>query len=65
MIVNNRIIPGLGGIGNISPAGNQPSHNVTKPNSNFEDIFAKKLFENKDFYKKIKRPIKVAFFIND
>lgn len=48
MIVNNRIIPGLGGIGNISSAGNQPSHNVTKPNSNFEDIFAKKLFENKE-----------------
>ena len=47
MIVNNRIIPGIGGIGNITP-GNQPSHNVTKPNSNFEDIFAKKLFESKE-----------------
>ena len=47
MIVNNRIIPGVGGIGNIT-SGNQPAHNVTKPNSNFEDIFAKKLFENKE-----------------
>ena len=47
MIINNRIIPGVGGIGNIT-SGNQPAHNVTKPNSNFEDIFAKKLFENKE-----------------
>ena len=39
MIINNRIIPGVGGIGNIT-SGNQPAHNVTKPNSNFEDIFA-------------------------
>ncbi len=47
MIINNRIIPGVGGIGNIT-SGSQPAHNVTKPNSNFEDIFAKKLFENKE-----------------
>lgn len=43
MIINNRIIPGVGSIGNIT-SGSQPAHNVTKPNSNF----AKKLFENKE-----------------
>ncbi len=47
MIINNRIIPGVGGIGNIT-SGSQSAHNVTRPNSNFEDIFAKKLFENKE-----------------
>ena len=47
MIVNNRIIPG--GIGNISiPNSGQSTYGVTKPNSSFEDIFAKKLFENKE-----------------
>ena len=53
MIINNRIIPGVGGIGNIT-SGNQPAHNVTKPNSNFEDIFAKKLFS---FDKKLNREL--------
>ena len=46
MIVNNRIIPGLGNIG--VPQGNQSTHSITKPNSSFEDIFAKKLFDNKE-----------------
>ena len=44
MIVNNRIIPGVGNIG-VTPGG-QSTHNITKPNSSFEDIFAKKLFDN-------------------
>jgi flagellar operon protein len=46
MIVNNRIIPGTGGIG--ITQGNQSTTGITKPNSSFEDIFAKKLFENKE-----------------
>ena len=47
MIVNNRIIPGIGsGIG-IMPGG-QSTQGITKPNSSFEDIFAKKLFDNKE-----------------
>ena len=29
-------------------AGNKLFRNVTKPNSNFEDIFAQKMFENKE-----------------
>ena len=46
MIVNNRIIPGVGNIG--ITQGNQSTHGITKPNSSFEDIFAKKLFDNKE-----------------
>ena len=47
MIVNNRIIPG--GITNISvPKGGQSTQGITKPNSSFEDIFAKKLFDNRE-----------------
>ena len=46
MIVNNRIIPGVSNIG-VTPGG-QSTHNITKPNSSFEDIFAKKLFDNKE-----------------
>jgi len=46
MIVNNRIIPGVGNIG--TPQGGQSTHNITKPNSSFEDIFAKKLFDNRE-----------------
>ena len=47
MIVNNRIIPG--GIGQIGTNyGGQSTNSVTKPNSSFEDIFAKKIFENKE-----------------
>lgn len=46
MIINNRIIPGVGNIG-VTP-NNQPTNGVTKPNSSFEDIFAKKLFDSKE-----------------
>ena len=46
MIVNNRIIPGVGNIG--VTQGSQSTHGITKPNSSFEDIFAKKLFDNKE-----------------
>lgn len=46
MIVNNRIIPGING--NISVPSNQSSQGITKPNSNFADIFSKKLFESKE-----------------
>ena len=48
MIVNNRIIPG--GLTNISaPKGGQSTQGITKPNSSFEDIFAKKLFDKISF----------------
>ena len=46
MIVNNRIIPGIGN-GGITQ-GNQSTQGITKPNTSFEDIFAKKLFDNKE-----------------
>lgn len=46
MIVNNRIIPGVGSGYGIN--SNQNSQAVTKPNSNFEEIFNKKLFESKE-----------------
>ena len=46
MIVNNRIIPGVGNI--TTPQGGQSTHGITKPNSSFEDIFAKKLFDNRE-----------------
>ena len=46
MIVNNRIIPGIGNI-TVQPGG-QSTHGITKPNSSFEDIFAKKLFDNRE-----------------
>jgi len=46
MIVNNRIIPGIGG--NITVPSGQSSQGITKPNSNFADIFNKTLFENKE-----------------
>jgi len=47
MIVNNRIIPG--GVGQIGTNyGGQSTSGITKPNSSFEDIFAKKIFENKE-----------------
>ena len=45
MIVNNRIIPGIGG--NITVPSSQSSQGITKPNSNFANIFNKTLFENK------------------
>ena len=47
MIVNNRIIPGIGNITTPQPGG-QSTHSITKPNSSFEDIFAKKLFDNRE-----------------
>ena len=47
MIVNNRIIPGIGS-GISIPNGGQSTSGITKPNSSFEDIFAKKLFDNKE-----------------
>ena len=46
MIVNNRIIPGVGNIG--PTQGGQSTHGITKPNTSFEDIFAKKLFDNRE-----------------
>ena len=46
MIVNNRIIPGIGG--NISVPSSQSSQGITKPNSSFANIFSKTLFENKE-----------------
>ena len=46
MIVNNRIIPGIGG--NIGVQSGQSSQGITKSNSNFADIFNKTLFESKE-----------------
>lgn len=46
MIVNNRIIPGIGG--NIGVQSGQSSQGITKPNSNFADIFNKTLFQSKE-----------------
>ncbi len=46
MIVNNRIIPGIGNVG--ITQGNQSTQGITKPNTSFEDIFAKELFDNKE-----------------
>ena len=46
MIVNNRIIPGIGG--NIGVQSGQSSQGITKPNSYFADIFNKTLFQSKE-----------------
>lgn len=46
MIVNNRIIPGSGNIGITGSTSSQSANKVTKPNSSFEDIFSKAVFDS-------------------